>query len=109
MLIGLDCVPPALAFERYAELMPCLSRLRARGSWGRLRSTVPPITVPAWTAMISGRDPGELGLYGFRARQPDAYGLRTIDSRDVRCERVWDVLARHDKRSSVLFVPPSYP
>jgi predicted AlkP superfamily phosphohydrolase/phosphomutase len=109
MLIGLDCVPPALAFERYAALMPCLSALRAQGSWGRLRSTVPPITVPAWTAMVSGRDPGELGLYGFRAREPGTYSLRTIDSRDVQCERVWDVLARHDKRSSVLFVPPSYP
>ena len=59
--------------------------------------------------MVSGRDPGELGLYGFRARRRGEYGLRTIDSNDVRCERVWDVLARHDKRSSVLFVPPSYP
>jgi predicted AlkP superfamily phosphohydrolase/phosphomutase len=109
MLIGLDCVPPALAFERYAELMPCLSRLRAAGAWAKLRSTIPPITVPAWTAMVSGRDPGELGLYGFRTRPAGEYALRTIDSRDVQCERVWDVLARAGKRSSVLFVPPSYP
>lgn len=109
MLIGLDCVPPALAFERYADVMPHLTQLRARGSWARLRSTVPAITVPAWTAMVSGRDPGELGLYGFRARRTGGYTLRTIDSRDVDCERVWDVLARHDKRSSLLYVPPSYP
>jgi predicted AlkP superfamily phosphohydrolase/phosphomutase len=109
MLIGLDCVPPSLAFERYSALMPCLTALRERGAWGRLRSTTPPITVPAWTAMVSGRDPGELGLYGFRQRPAGSYALRMVDSRDVRCERVWDLLARHGKRSSLLFVPPSYP
>jgi predicted AlkP superfamily phosphohydrolase/phosphomutase len=109
MLIGLDCVPPALAFERYAELMPQLSTLRARGAWAKLRSTTPPITVPAWTSMISGRDPGELGLYGFRTRLSDSYALRRVDARDVRCARVWDVLAQSGKRSSVLFVPPSSP
>jgi predicted AlkP superfamily phosphohydrolase/phosphomutase len=109
MLIGLDCVPPALGFERFAAQMPCLSALRSRGTWATLRSTTPPITVPAWTAMISGRDPGELGLYGFRARPSGAYTLRTVDSRDVHCERVWDVLARHGKRSALLCVPPSYP
>jgi predicted AlkP superfamily phosphohydrolase/phosphomutase len=109
MLIGLDCVPPVLAFERYADVMPNLSALRTRGAWGPLRSTTPPITVPAWTSMISGRDPGQLGLYGFRTRPRGSYALRRIDARDVRCARVWDVLARHGKRSSVLFVPPASP
>jgi predicted AlkP superfamily phosphohydrolase/phosphomutase len=109
MLIGLDCVPPALAFERYAHAMPQLSALRARGAWAKLRSTLPPITVPAWTSMVSGRDPGELGLYGFRSRPADSYALRRIDARDVHCPRVWDVLRQNGKRSSVLFVPPSSP
>ncbi len=109
MLIGLDCVPPALAFERLRGRMPNLSRLMERGSFARLRSTMPPITVPAWTCMVSGRDPGEHGVYGFRRREAGAYGLSMVQSGDLREERVWDVLARHDLRSSLLFVPPSYP
>ncbi len=109
MLIGLDCVPPSLAFERAREWMPNLSALMARGAFARLRSTMPPITVPAWTSMVSGRDPGELGLYGFRKREPGSYALSMVQSGDVQCERVWDVLAKHGLRSSVLFVPPSYP
>jgi predicted AlkP superfamily phosphohydrolase/phosphomutase len=109
MLVGLDCVPPALAFERYAPLMPNLTRLRSQGAYARLRSTTPPITVPAWTAMISGRDPGELGLYGFRKRVPGSYALALADSRDVQVERVWDLLARRGLRSSIVAVPPSSP
>jgi predicted AlkP superfamily phosphohydrolase/phosphomutase len=109
LLIGLDCVPPLLAFDRFAHLMPNLSGLIARGAHARLRSTHPPITVPAWTAMLSGRDPGELGLYGFRKRVAGSYRLELATSADVTHERVWDVLARHGLRSSVVAVPPSSP
>ena len=55
---------------------------------------MPPITVPAWTSMVSGRDPGELGLYGFRKRERGSYELSMVQSSDVHCERVWDVLAQ---------------
>ncbi len=109
MLIGLDCVPPGLAFGRYQQYMPNLSALMARGSFARLRSTFPPITVPAWTCMVSGRDPGELGVYGFRTRKAGEYALGTLDSTAIQVPRVWDVLAEHGKRSAVLFVPPSFP
>src|SRR5688500_5945389 len=109
MLIGLDCVPPSLAFGRYRAEMPCLSALIARGAHARLRSTFPPITVPAWTSMVSGRDPGELGVYGFRTRRAGQYGLSTVDASAMQLPRVWDLLSQQGKRSSVLFVPPSYP
>lgn len=109
MLLGLDCVPPSLAFERYRAELPCLSALMERGAFGPLRSTMPPITVPAWTCMVSGRDPGELGLYGFRMRRSADYGLSLVRAGDVTVPRVWDVLAQHKLRSSVMFVPPTYP
>ncbi|MBW2191752.1 MAG: alkaline phosphatase family protein, partial [Deltaproteobacteria bacterium] len=70
IVIGLDCAAPRLVFERYRDAMPNLRALMERGTWGPLRSSEPPITVPAWTCMVSGRDAGELGLYGFRNRVP---------------------------------------
>jgi predicted AlkP superfamily phosphohydrolase/phosphomutase len=108
LVVGLDCVPPALAFARYRADMPNLSRLMARGSYGPLRSTIPPITVPAWASLFSGYDPGELGLYGFRNRELGSYQLRVASSRDLALPMVWDRL-RDDQRACVLFVPPSYP
>ncbi|HVM96495.1 MAG TPA: alkaline phosphatase family protein, partial [Candidatus Acidoferrales bacterium] len=67
-VIGLDCVPPQLVFERWVELLPNLRRLMGEGAWGSLRSCDPPITVPAWASMVTGKDPGQLGVYGFRNR-----------------------------------------
>lgn len=110
MVIGLDCAEPTLVFDKYARVMPNVRRLMKRGRWGPLRSTVPPITVPAWTCMVSGSDPGELGVYGFRDRKSfDSYDLTFATSAGVRVPRLWDILGDLGLRSTVLFVPQTYP
>lgn len=109
-VIGWDCAPPALVFDRWRAELPHLQALAARGWWGELRSCHPPITVPAWAVMTTGKDPGELGLYGFRNRRDHGYGAYAIASSvSIREDAVWDVAGRHGKRSIVLGVPPSYP
>ena len=109
VVIGLDCAPPALVFEQYRAAMPNLSALMRSGSYGALRSCVPPITVPAWAVMLTGRDPGELGLYGFRNRDEFGYGMRTAQADDVRVPWLWERLEAAGKRVAALFVPPTYP
>lgn len=109
MVIGLDCAPPSLVFDRFRDAMPHVTGLMERGTWGPLRSTVPPITVPAWTTMMSGRDPGELGLYGFRNRVRGAYGLQVASAKDVPVKRAWDWLGEAGRRVAVLFVPLTWP
>lgn len=109
LVIGLDGAAPGLLFHRLRPHMPAVSSLMARGMFGTLRSTVPPITVPAWACMLSGRDPGELGIYGFRDRVPGSRNLRICTAEDMRAPRVWDVLAEAHRTSSVLYVPPTWP
>jgi predicted AlkP superfamily phosphohydrolase/phosphomutase len=110
MIIGLDCAAPELVFDEFAGRLPHLDRLRGRSRWGRLESIIPPITVPAWAAMMSGKDPGRLGIYGFRNRTDRGYlSLKTANSNSVAEPQLWDILAAAGKRSIVLGVPPSYP
>ncbi|MGE0785136.1 MAG: alkaline phosphatase family protein [Sandaracinaceae bacterium] len=109
MLIGLDCAPPALVFERLRDRLPVLRRLMREGAWGPLRSVVPPITVPAWTCMLSGRDPGELGLYGFRNRVPGTSELRVARDEPHPTPKVWDVASAAGKTSCVMYVPTASP
>jgi predicted AlkP superfamily phosphohydrolase/phosphomutase len=110
MVIGLDCAAPSLMFDKYAAHLPNLNGLRARGWWGGLQSCVPPITVPAWMVMFTGREPGELGIYGFRHRVPGTYnGTRTADSASVQAPTLWDRAAAAGKRSCLIGVPPTYP
>ncbi|MCD6351608.1 MAG: alkaline phosphatase family protein [Armatimonadetes bacterium] len=110
MLIGWDCAPPALVFDQYREAMPNFSRLMGESSWGKLRSTDPPITVPAWTCMFSSVNPGGLGFFGFRNLRKGTYDGRWIATAEaVKVDRVWDIASRYGKRCCVLGVPQTYP
>jgi predicted AlkP superfamily phosphohydrolase/phosphomutase len=80
------------------------------GTWGPLRTVDPPITVPAWSCMASGRDPGELGIYGFRNRTAHDYSsLGIADSSAVRVDRAWDHFSRAGRHVVVVGVPGTSP
>src|SRR5574340_385161 len=110
VVIGLDCLTPQWALEAWREEMPNLKALAERGVAARLRSTIPPITIPAWTAMMTSQDPGMLGIYGFRNRSSYEYdALRVVNSNDVSARTVWNLLSRHRLKSLVVGVPQTYP
>ena len=110
MVIGLDCCEPVLLFDRWLADLPNLRRVAEAGVHGRLRSITPPITVPAWMCMMTSRDPGELGIYGFRNRSEYGYGnLSIADSASIKEDTVWDLLSRAGKESILIGVPPTYP
>ena len=73
MIIGLDCAAPKILFDDMRSELPVISGLMERGVWGELESCDPPITVPAWSCMMSSKDPGTLGFYGFRNRKDHSY------------------------------------
>ena len=101
---------PELAFESWRDDLPNLGALRERGVWGRLRSSDPPITVPAWSSMTSSKGPGRLGFYGFRNRADYSYDNLTVaTSAAVKEDRVWDILSKAGKDTILLSVPQTYP
>lgn len=109
-VIGLDCGTPQLLFDKLADETPNIHELMRRGMHAELPSITPPITVPAWACAMTGKTPGQLGIYGFRNRKDTTYeGLSIATSLSVREPAVWDVLGAHGRRSLLIGVPPSYP
>ena len=110
VVIGLDCATPQLLFGEWRGELPALESLMARGVHGPLESTIPPITVPAWTAMMTSQDPGQLGFYGFRNRADHGYArLAIADASQVKARTVWQHLGRGRLSSLVLGVPQTWP
>ncbi|MFH1593474.1 MAG: alkaline phosphatase family protein [Candidatus Omnitrophota bacterium] len=109
-VIGLDCLTPQLVFGKYLDCMPTVKRLLNQSLWGKMRSTLPPITCPAWASMVTSKDPGQLGIYGFRNRANHSYDKLTISTSDfIKEKTLWDILKAQGKKSIVVGVPPSYP
>jgi predicted AlkP superfamily phosphohydrolase/phosphomutase len=117
-VIGLDCADPALVFDHVPGLeyggwrkqLPNLDKLISSGVYGSMESCMPAITVPAWSVMTSSKDPGTLGIYGFRNRADWSYDNMSIaTSAYVKEDRVWDLLGRAGKQVIVIGVPAMYP
>jgi adenylyl-sulfate kinase len=109
-VLGLDCVPPGLVFDNPENKLHNLRALMQHGVWGSLLSTDPPITLPAWTTITTGRDPGELGIYGFRNRVDHSYDeMEVFNSSHVRSRRLWNHLEDEGKSSILIGVPQTYP
>jgi len=109
-VIGLDCGEPSLVFDRWRDRLPNLRRLMEGGTYGELTSTIPAITVPAWASMFSSKDPGQLGVYGFRNRADYSYERMNIATAQmIEHDRVWDVLSRAGRQVVVAGVPQTFP
>ncbi len=110
VVFGLDCAEPTLVFEKWLDRLPTMRRLMEAGSFGTLTSSIPPITVPAWSCMTSSKDPGTLGIYGFRNRADHSYDKLSIaTSMAVKERRIWEIVADKGKQSIIVGVPGTFP
>jgi predicted AlkP superfamily phosphohydrolase/phosphomutase len=110
MVIGLDCATPKTLFEDFIEYCPNIRKLMESGVYGKLRSSDPPITVPAWMVMSTGKSAGELGLYGFRHRKKNSYtDFWVANSHNIKKPKIWDIIAENGLKSIVVGVPPTFP
>ncbi|MCI0889291.1 MAG: alkaline phosphatase family protein [Chloroflexi bacterium] len=110
VVLGLDCAAPQLVFDQFKDELEHLPKLMEQSVWGELQSVIPAITVPAWACSMTSRDPGELGIYGFRNRSDYSYdGLRIADATAVKEEAVWDIIGRAGQEVILVAVPPGYP
>lgn len=109
-IIGLDGATWDLARPLLeAGEMPALAALRSRGAHGVLRSTIPPVTFPAWSSFMTGTNPGKHGIFDFTRRVPGTYEVAFVGSRDRRVPSVWKLLSDAGRRVAVLGVPTTYP
>ena len=110
LVIGLDCAPPELIFHRFRDDLPTIRHLMQTGVYGPLNSTIPPITVPAWMSMMTGKDPGTLGFYGLRNRADYSYTRLSIANATlVNDDTVWDILSACGEKSHSRRRAPNVP
>ena len=84
LIVGADGADPKFAAHLMAEgKMPNLARLCARGTWGPLQTTFPPVSPVAWMTCLTGVPPAGHGIRDFITKAPDSY-LPTIGLFDVR-------------------------
>ena len=91
-------------------VMPFLGSLAAGGVRATLASITPPLTPPAWTSLMTGKRPGEHGVYDFFQKDaPDSEYFHFASSQDVGSATIWSVASAHGKRVVSLNFPLMFP
>jgi predicted AlkP superfamily phosphohydrolase/phosphomutase len=105
LLIGLDGATFTILDPLMENgTMPFLRDWVAQGVRAGLLSTPNPLTPPAWISMITGRSPGNHGVFDFiwaEQRKVDHY-FTLYNFRDIRCETLWSMVSRHQGRAGSL-------
>jgi predicted AlkP superfamily phosphohydrolase/phosphomutase len=89
--------------------LPNLGAWMERGDSSRLPSTTPPVTFPAWSSFMTGREPSEHGIFDFTQKSEGAYRLRFVNSTDRRAPSIFRRVSDAGGRVLVLGMPATHP
>jgi len=89
--------------------LPNIAEVLRRGAHGRLRSTLPPMTFPAWSSFMTGKNPGKHGIYDFTRQRPGAYELEFVNGGQRRAASFWQLLSEAGRKVISISVPCTYP
>lgn len=109
-VVGLDGVPCSM-IRRFiaAGVMPRLGEIAAEGALRDMTVSLPEISSVSWSTFMTGRNPGEHGIYGFTDLHAGTYTQSFPGFRELKCDTIWDRLGERKMRSVVINQPATYP
>lgn len=108
ILIGLDgCDFRILAPLIEDGYLPIFSELLKNGCYGTLMSTLPPNTLPAWTSIFTGVNPGKHGITDIYIKEGGEFKIANSSYRMV--DTIWAILNRFNLQQIIVNEPVTYP
>jgi predicted AlkP superfamily phosphohydrolase/phosphomutase len=90
-------------------ILPNLSRLRKQGSWGYLRSQLPPVTCPNWKCYSTGKTPGKLGVFWWEIIDARRGQISLPTSASFTSREIFDYLSDAGLKVGVVNMPTTFP
>jgi predicted AlkP superfamily phosphohydrolase/phosphomutase len=89
--------------------LPNIAEVLENGAHGDLRSTLPPMTFPAWSSFMTGKNPGKHGIFDFTRLRPGTHDLEFINGGERKAPSFWKLLSDSGRRVISISVPCTYP
>ncbi len=110
VVIGLDSATWTVIRPWMAEgSLPNLAKLMQTGVSGSLESVRPPITPPAWTSFMTGKNPGKHGIFHFVETEHGGYAMNYANATSRRSPTVWKLLNNAGYSVGTMNIPFTYP
>jgi len=93
-----------------AGKLPNIKNIMEGGVYGDLSSTFPPLTIPAWLSMATGKNPGNFGVFSFVKKNEKDFSGKLVTSKDFKKNNTyWDLLNTYGYRTFLINHPMLYP
>jgi predicted AlkP superfamily phosphohydrolase/phosphomutase len=110
LLIILDGVRFDL-IEKWAKegMLPNMESMIRHGVSGNLQSIFPIHTMLAFSAMITGKNPGKTGIYDMQLQKPGTYKTIVPNSTNIKSKTIFELLSEAGKTVGSINIPLTYP
>ncbi len=110
LVLGFDGTPYSFMKRMKEEnRLPNLAKLFDDGSFLRMDSIHPYVSCVAWSSVMTGKNPGKHGIFGFADCKPGTYDIFIPNSLNLRSRMLWEILSEHGRRVVSIGVPVTYP
>ncbi len=108
--VGIDGAPWELV-DRFSAngSIPNIAELVRTGASADLRSTIPPVTSPAWKCYSTGKNPGKLGAFWWTKVDFQRRSLTFTSAVDFRSRDYWDYISDAGEFCVQINMPMTYP
>ncbi len=110
IIIGLDGMSPKLFNILVRKrIFITLGKIRKKGVYSELLSTLPPVTAPAWTTFATGVNPGKHGIYDFFTPRDSLSKMWPVSALEIKKLTFYQILTLHKIPSILVNLPVSWP
>jgi len=108
IILGIDGVPFDLMNDLSNRgVMPNFKELKKEFTFKLMKSSIPCLSSVSWSSIITGKNPGEHGIFGFTDIIKNTYSLRFPNFNALKCETFWQ--QEPQKKYVLINIPSTYP
>ncbi len=89
--------------------MPNIESMIRHGVAGNLKSIFPIHTMLAFSAMMTGKNPGKTGIYDMQLQKPGTYKTIVPNSTNIKSKTIFELLSEFGKTVGSINIPLTYP
>lgn len=109
-VFGIDGAFPEYIFGDWLEELPNIKKVITEGCYAKLNSTIPPLSITAWTSIVTGKAPSDTGIFEYVYRKGNSYSdFNVMTSKNLKEKTIWQIASENKSRSIINYLILTWP